>query len=188
MECINVERRKVNEKAKKMRQKGLVPGNIFGKTIPESISIQIDEATARKVFREKNEGSKLMLEMDGKSIPVQIKEKIFDAMKNEISHISFQVLNSTEVVNSVIHILIANDEKVTGQLERMIFEIPYASLPENMIDTITIDLEGIKMGTVLTVKDIPELMDEKIELKINQDEIVLRLNERKNNIRLQPEK
>ena len=46
---------------------------------------------------------------------------------------------------------------MTDALERMLMEIPYASLPEDMIDTITVDVEGMPCGTVLTVGDIPEL-------------------------------
>lgn len=49
-----------------------------------------------------------------------------------------------------------------------------------MIDTITVDLDGMKTGTVLTVKDIPELMSNKIELQVDTDEIVLRINDRTN--------
>ena len=57
----------------------------------------------------------------------------------------------------------------------MLMEIPYASFPEDMIDTLTIDVDGLKTGDVLTVKDIPELMQEKIELQVDTDEIVLRI-------------
>lgn len=49
----------------------------------------------------------------------------------------------------------------------------------DMIDTITVDLDGITTGTVLMVKDIPELMNDKIELKVDSEEIVLRVSERK---------
>ncbi|MSS62698.1 hypothetical protein FYJ58_02165 [Lachnospiraceae bacterium WCA-693-APC-MOT-I] len=38
----------------------------------------------------------------------------------------------------------------------------------------------MKTGTVLTVKDIPELMSNKIELQVDTDEIVLRINDRTN--------
>lgn len=116
-------------------------------------------------------------EMKGSKLPVQIKEKEVDAIKGEILHISFQALTADEKVNSVIHILLENDDKISGQLEKMMLEIPYASLPEDMIDTITVDLDGITTGIVLSVGDIPELMSEKIELKVNLDEIVLRISE-----------
>ncbi len=182
MESINVKKRDVSVKAKKMRRIGMVPGNVLGKTIPESISIQIEEAVARRLIRQKHEGSKLLLNIEGQTILVQIKEKSFDAINNEILHISFQTLTADEKVNSVIHILLENDDKIEGLLERMLLEIPYTSLPEDMIDMITINLDGMKMGTVLTVKDIPELMGEKIELQVEKDEVVVRLSERKNYI------
>ena len=89
-------------------------------------------------------------------------------------------MTADEKVNSVIHILLANDDKVSGQLEKLLMEIPYASLPGDMIDTLTIDMDGITTGTVLMVKDIPELMSDKFELKIDPEEIVLRVSERRN--------
>ena len=113
--------------------------------------------------------------MDGQIIPVQIKEKSLNTLNGEILHISFQALTTDEKVNSVIHILLANEKKFGGQLEKMLMEIPYASFPEDMIDTLTIDVDGLKTGDVLTVKDIPELMQEKIELQVDTDEIVLRI-------------
>ncbi len=61
----------------------------------------------------------------------------------------------------------------------MLTEIPYASLPDDMIDTITIDADGLKAGDVLRVRDIPDLMSETIELQVDTDEMVLRVNERR---------
>lgn len=180
MENIKVQKRDSAVKAKKLRHMGFVPGNVFGKSMPEPIAIQMELGTARALFREKREGSKLTLQIGEQAIPVQIKEKELDTLKNEILHISFQALTDDEKVNSVIHILLANDEKVAGQLDKMLFEIPYASLPGDMIDTITVDLDGMKPGTVLAVKDIPELMSDKIELQVGIDEMILRITDRTN--------
>ena len=175
MENIKVQKRDFTVKAKKLRRLGVVPGSVFGKSLPESISIQMEEGIARRLVREKREGSKLPLRVDGQIIPVQIKEKSLNTLNGEILHISFQALTTDEKVNSVIHILLANEKKFGGQLEKMLMEIPYASFPEDMIDTLTIDVDGLKTGDVLTVKDIPELMQEKIELQVDTDEIVLRI-------------
>ena len=180
METINVQKRNFNVKAKKMRRLGMVPGNVFGKSLPESISIQMEEAVARRLIRLNREGSKLVMNIDGLTIPVQIKEKSLNTVNDEILHISFQALTADEKVNSVIHIIITSDENIAGILEKMQLEIPYASLPEDMIDTITIDVDGMKAGTVLTVGEIPELKSDKIELQIDPDSIVLRVIEKKN--------
>lgn len=58
-------------------------------------------------------------------------------------------------------------------------EIPYAAFPKDMIDTITIDVDGMAVGTVVTVSDIPELMSDKIDLQVNKEEIVLRISDKR---------
>ena len=178
MQAITVDRRDFTVKAKKLRRTGAVPGNIFGGPLKESVSIQMSEADASRLVRTKREGSKVRLDLEGRIIPVQIKEKAINTLNNELMHISFQALQADQKVNSVIHILLQNADMATDSLERMTMEIPYASLPEDMIDTITIDLDGMSVGTTVTVGDIPELQSDRIELQIAEDEIVFRLSDR----------
>lgn len=184
MDNISVKKRDITVKAKKMRRLGIVPGSVFGKSLPESISIQMDETVARRLIRQKREGSKLLLNIEGQNIQVQIKDKSLNTLSGEILHINFQALVADERINSVIHILLTNHEKFGGQLEKMLMEIPYASLPSDMIDTITLDLDGLKTGDVLTVKDIPELNSDKIELQVDRNEIVLRINAKQKQSRI----
>ncbi len=178
MNQIRVKKRDVGIKAKRLRQLGMVPGNIIGKSLPESISIQMEEAEARRLVRQLREGSKISIDLEGQAIPVQIKEKSLNTLNNEILHLSFQALVADEKVNSVIHILLENEEKAGNQLEKRMMEIPYVSLPADMIDTITIDLDGMAVGTVVMVKDIPELMSGAIELRVDPEEIVLRISDK----------
>lgn len=187
MNSINVQKRDLAVKAKKMRCLGLVPGNVFGKSLSGSISIQMDEKSAQKLVRQNREGSKVSLNMDGQVFQTQFKEKTLNTLNNEILHLSFQVLTADEKVNSIIHILLVNDEKFGALLEKMTTKIPYASMPKDMIDTITIDVDKLKSGDILTVKDVPELMNDKIDLQINEDEIILRINERKHHGNMIPE-
>ena len=121
-------------------------------------------------MEQKREGSKLKIVLDGQQIPVQIKEKAVNLLNNDILHLSFQALQADQKVNSVIHIFLTNTEKVTDALERMLMEIPYASLPEDMIDTITVDVEGMPCGTVLTVGDVPFPVSWTVKMKKKQKE------------------
>ncbi|MDD3205689.1 MAG: 50S ribosomal protein L25/general stress protein Ctc [Lachnospiraceae bacterium] len=178
MDIITVQKRNSEEKAKKLRRAGLVPGIVFGGNLQDPVAIQMEDRVARKLIQFKREGSKLQLELEGKTIPVQIKEREQNALKNEIIHISFQALSTDQKVNSIIHILLKNSDIVAGSLDRMLLEIPYASLPADMIDTVTVDLEGMLEGTVLTVADIPELQSDKIELQVDMSSIVLRINDK----------
>lgn len=179
MDKFSVQKRDLTVKAKKLRSLGMVPGSVFGRSLPESIDIQMDCAAALKLIRQKREGSRLSLDIEGHVIPVQIKEKTVNTLTNELLHLSFQALSENDRVNSVIHLILINDEMLGGQIEKMIMEIPYCSLPADMIDTINVDAGKLKPGNIVTPKEIPELMSDKIELLMSADEILLRVNEKK---------
>lgn len=179
MDVIKVEKRNEKAKAKQLRRSGLVPCCVYGGDLGGSISIQMDQQTATQLFRTKRDGSKASLDLDGCVIPTQIKEKKKDILNNEVEHFSFQALTADQKVNSITHILLKNTDVVPGFLEQMLFEVPFSSLPADMIDTVTIDLEGLPSGTILTVDDIPEFKNERIELQIKRDSVVLRINDKK---------
>lgn len=81
MNVITVDKRDFTVKAKQLRRSGIVPGNVFGGALSDSISIQMDEGIARRLIHYKREGSKLKLDLDGQLIPVQIKEKTLKPCK-----------------------------------------------------------------------------------------------------------
>ena len=166
MNTINVTKRDRTVKAKKRRRNGYVPGSVFGGMLKEPVALQIEESVARQLVRELREGSRLKLNLDGTVIPVQIKEKSLDNLKHEILEISFQALAADQAVNSVIDIVLVNADKVTAVLEKLNMKIPYSALPADMIDTLEIDVDGMPVGTIVTVGDIPELKSEKLALQV----------------------
>ncbi len=180
MDIITVEKRNEKLKAKQLRKEGFVPCCVYGGNLPNSISIQMDQNTADRLFRELRLGSKIKLKLDDKIIMTQIKNSTNNLMSNKVDHIDFQALEPEKKVNSVTHIILKNADAVMGVLEKMLLEIPYASLPEDMIDTIAIDLEDKAVGTVMTVGDIPEFLNDSIELQVETDSIIFRINEKKN--------
>ena len=179
MDIVNVERRDPQAKAKHLRRMGIVPCSVYGGALPNAVSIQMTQKDANLLFREKRDGSKIRLKLDGKVIPTQIKESTRNSDNHNIEHISFQALKAGQTVNSVAHIYRKNADTVRGILEQMIDEVPYESLPEYMVDAITIDLDGAEVGTVITIADIPELNNEHITLQIPSDSIVLRITDTK---------
>lgn len=178
MDIIKVVKRDSLAKVNHLRRCGIVPCCVYGGNLKESISIQMEEQDAKKLFRTKRKGSKVGLDLDGHIIPTQIKEKKM-LPNGDVEHFSFQALSEDKMVNSVAHIYLKNTDLVPGNLAQLLFEVPFSSLPEDMIDTVTIDIAGLPSGTVLTVNDIPEFQSEKINLQIDGDSMVLRISERK---------
>lgn len=179
MDIIQVEKRNSQAKAKQLRRAGIVPCCVYGGKLSGSLSLQMGQQDANQLFQTKRLGSKVQLALDATLIPAQIKEKTRNFMDCNIEHIGFQALSADVRVNSVAHIILKNTDSASGIIEQMLFEIPYASLPEHMVDTVTVDLEGMAVGTVLTVQDIPEFMSEHVELQVKADSMVLRINDKK---------
>ncbi len=185
MDIINVEKRDPMAKAKHLRRVGIVPCSVYGGALPSAISIQMTQQTANQMCRQKHDGSRVQLKLDGEVIPTQIKEYTRNPDNQNVDHISFQALKSGQVVNSVAHIYRKNADNVRGVLEQMIDEVPYDSLPQYMVDSVTLDLDGAAPGTLIMLADIPELNNEHITLHIPGDSIVLRITE--NKMILEPE-
>ncbi|MEG1932200.1 MAG: 50S ribosomal protein L25/general stress protein Ctc [Pygmaiobacter sp.] len=179
MYILAVESRDAAAKAHQLRRAGVVPCVISGGLLPEAISVQITKMASEKLFKSNRQGSRIQIKLNDQVIPVQIKEKAWNSLGTEITHICFQALKADQKVNSVVHIILQNPEKVLGSLEKMLLEIPYAAFPEDMIDTIAIDLEGLPMRTVVTVGDLAEFKTGKLELLVDTDSIIFRTNEKK---------
>ncbi|MDD3409840.1 MAG: 50S ribosomal protein L25/general stress protein Ctc [Eubacteriales bacterium] len=177
MDIITVQHRQAGLKGKHLRKNGYVPGVIFGGSLDASVPVQVDEAAARRMMRTMREGTKVTLELDGEQTLAQIKEIDIERLTGTALHFSFQALRKEQMVNSVVHILLKNAEKMVGQVDRLLMEAPYASLPEDMIDTLTIDVDGMSVGTVITLADLPELRSDRIELHMDAATMVLRIVE-----------
>ena len=179
MDIIQAEMRDPAAKAKRLRRSGIIPCVLNGAELRESLLIQIDQNTARQLKRNKRDGSKVDIRADEKVYHTLIKDLDYNSLDDSIVHISFQILDAAKKVNSVADIILLNKDKVQGVLEQMQLKVPHAALPEYLLDTVTIDLAGVPIGTTLTIGDIPEFQSDKIELQADPGSIVLRISDKK---------
>lgn len=179
MYTINAEIRDPAAKAKQLRRSGITPCVISGAELKESLPIQIDLSTARQLRRTSRDGSKVNVRADGKVYHTLIRDLDYDTLTYSVVHICFQVLDAGKKVNSVADVVLLNRDKVQGVLEQIQMKIPHAAEPEYLLDTVAVDLEGVPIGTTLTVGDIPEFRSENIELQVDPDSIVLRIRDKR---------
>lgn len=179
MNTIIAENRDTTKKAKQLRRSGIVPCVIFGKSLEESISAQINQNIARQLHRTMRIGSKINVEFNGKLFHTLIKDLEYNNLLNEVVHISFLVMDETKPINSVADIVLVNKEKVSGVLKQIQTQIAHSALPEDLLDIVTVNLENMPIGTKLTVGDIPEFRNKKIQLLVDPDSVVLSISDRK---------
>lgn len=179
MNTMKAEIRSPSAKAKHLRKAGFVPCCIYGSELKESIPIQIPHREAMQLLRKKDEGSKIAIEVGNQKVITLIKDVSKNELKNEIEHISFHALSANRKVNSTAKVILCNRDKVPGYISQALFEIPYTALPADIVDTVLIDLENHQIGSRITVADLDIAKDEKIELLIDADNMVLNIIEHK---------
>lgn len=173
MDTLQTERRDMTIKAKKLRNEGYVPGNIFGHAIEGSIPVKINSRDLEKLLKTNDKGSRINLLLDGKTYNVLIKETQYDSMKRRFNTIDFQALVSGEMVQTTAKVEILNrDEVKEGILEQELEEISYSALPEDLIDKVIIDVAELKLEEKVLVKDLDLAKNPKIHLHTDQETIV----------------
>lgn len=179
MDKIVAEARNPSVKVRQLRRSGYTPCAIYGGSLPEPIMIQIDSSTALRLLRKKRVGSQVRIETGGKVILSQIKDVSRNFVSEEIEHIGFQALSADKKVNSVAQVVLLNKESVQGIVEQLVFEVPYSAFPEDMIDTVTVDLADYGAGSTLAVGELEAFRGDKIELQIDPETYIFKIVDRR---------
>ena len=174
MNTLKAEKRTMDTKAKRLRREGYVTGNVFGREMEGSLPVKIEKSAVEKLLKTNNKGSQIMLDVDGQSYDVLIKEIQFNPLKGQVDEIDFQALVSNEKVHSVAEIVLLNHEKVeAGVLQEDLEEISYKALPADLMDKVQVDVGEMKIGDVIKVKDLEIAKNPNIDLKTDPEAVVV---------------
>ena len=178
MNTLKAEKRNLAIKAKKLRREGYVTGNVFGKEMKESIPVQMDKSTVDRLLKTCGKGSQIMLEIEGESYNVLIKDVEFNPLKGQIDEIDFQALVSNEKVHSVAEVVLLGHEKITeGVIQQHLEEISYRALPAALVDKVKIDVGSMIVCDSVKVGDLEIAKNPEIDLLTDPEMIVVSINE-----------
>ena len=164
MNTLKAEKRSMNDKAKKLRREGYVTGNVFGRSLAESIPVKIEKKEAERFLSVCNKGSEAKLTIDTTDYDVLVKEVDYDPIKRQTLEIDFQVLTEGEKVRSVAEIVLVNHELVQGVLEQHMEEIPYKAGKSALVEKVIVDVGDLKVGETIKVKDLDIAKDKDVKL------------------------
>lgn len=174
MDTLKAEKRSLEVKAKKLRREGYVVGNVFGKELKDSIPVMMSKRDMDRLLKTNHKGSQIMLEVDGQTYDVLIKNVDFNPMAGRIDSIEFQALVSNEMVHSVAEVIIVNHDKVMeGIVQVELPEISYKALPAALVDHVQVDVGNMKIGDSVRVKDLDIASREDISIKNDPETVVV---------------
>ena len=181
MTILKAEKRSKDVKAKRLRREGYVTGNIFGREMKESVMVKMNKKELERALKTRGEASKILLEVEGKSYNVLIKEIDYDSLKKQINEIDFQELVSGEKVHSTAKVIPLNHENVVdGAFQLLLEEIAYKAYPDALVEKVEFDAGSMHAGDSIKVKDLDIAKDQEVELITDPEATVAVVSELKN--------
>ena len=181
MNTLKAEKRDMSIKAKRLRREGYVTGNVFGKEIKGSIPIKLEKSAVDRLLKIHRRGTQVMLDVDGESMDVLLKEINFNPLKGQVDEIDFQALVKGEKVQSVAEVILENHDKVaSGVLQLLLEEVPYRALPGDLVEKVMVDVGNLKVGDSIKVGDLDMAKNEKVDLLIDPETIIVTVSESRN--------
>lgn len=173
MNTLKAEKRSMSVKAKALRREGFVVGNIIGREIEGSIPVKMNQKDVSKIMAKEQKGSQIILDVDGESYNVLIKDIQYGAYAKTINEIDFQQLVANEKIHSVAEVvLVGADRIVSGVLQESLEEISYKAYPSALVSKVKINVGQMKVGDIIRVKDLDIAKDKDIDLITDPEAIV----------------
>lgn len=172
MNIINAEKRTPQSKAKRLRKSGFTPCCIYGSHLDESIPIQIEKGETAKLLRRKGARGQSGNQSWRRENNGHRQKISRNPVKDENLYIDFHATLADKKVTTKSNIIIIGKEKVTGFIRRLLFEIPYVALPAHIVETVVIDVTGMKGGERMSLSDLDIAKNENIELLLDAETLV----------------
>ncbi len=154
----------IGKKVKRIRQEGLVPGNVYGRGL-ESVSVQAPLVEVQQVFRSVPRNSVVTVQIEGETgtRPVVLRKVDRNPLTGEIRHVELYQVDLSRVIQSQALIVITGQSEAVhngGTLVQALDTLRLEALPLDMPAEVTVDI-----STLLNFGDVVHVGD--VELPVN---------------------
>ncbi|KKR41759.1 MAG: 50S ribosomal protein L25/general stress protein Ctc, large subunit ribosomal protein L25 [Microgenomates group bacterium GW2011_GWC1_41_20] len=176
---LKAEKRSVEgRKVKVLRNKGILPGNVFGKKV-KSLAVQVDLKDFQKTYKEVGETGLLTLSIGTDERPVLIHNLQLHPISDEPVHIDFLQVDLKVKVEADIPVELSGESPAekqgVGTVVQYVNEVKVEALPADLPEKFEVDTSGLaEVDQAIMVKDL-SYDKAKVEVKTSPDEIVAKV-------------
>jgi len=168
--------KKGKEHCKKLRQKGVIPAVLYGKSF-DPMDLQVPDREFRKTISQKS-GLNAIIELkvepgSGEPLMAMVSDVQRDPLGKAILHIDFHKISLDVKVTATVPLHLAGEPKGIkkgGSLEHLIWKVEIETLPLNIPEHLTLNVAGLDIDESLAIKDIP--VPAGVKILENPDEMV----------------
>jgi large subunit ribosomal protein L25 len=154
------------KQAKLDRASGFIPAVIYGlKKDPVHINVQLKDV---KSIIYTPDFKMVDVSVDGASYKCIVKATQFHAVNDTLTHIDFLRVENGQKVKVDVPVKFTGTSpgvKLGGRLIQVVRKVTLKTLPENLVDQVTVDISGLDLGGVLRIKNI--VLPEGVEILAN---------------------
>ena len=181
-------RKRSGGQTKALRRDGFIPAVIFSKKISKgegkTINVKIDLTEFNKVFAKAGESTLITLNLKGDtSHQILISDIQRDPITLNIIHASLFEVDMSEKITASIPINITSEDESEavksgeGLIIKVLDEIEVECLPNDLPQNFEVDVSGLKeVGETITVEQAIKVDPQKIQLNVNPDEIIIKVD------------
>ena len=171
-------RKELGRKVKKLRNKGLLPGNVYGKKV-KSESITVDFKEFINILKEAGETNIVNIVLEGKNKPTLIHNIQTDPITDLPLHVDFLQVDLKQKVTAQIPIELVGDSSAEkqgiGTIVQYTDEVEVEALPMELPESFEIDVSKLEnVNDQIQVKDI-SIDKIKVEVKEDGEKVVVKV-------------
>lgn len=142
--------------SRRARKNGMIPAVVYGSVHPANITVDAHEFN--KKFHTISENTIINLKSDGQQWDVLVKDYQEDIISGDILHIDFYEIEKGKSLKTHVPVHTTGTPpgvKEGGVLEQRLHEFEIECMPEDLPETLVIDVSHLSIGDSIHVSDIP---------------------------------
>jgi len=179
IELTAAPRQVIGKQVKALRRAGLVPANLYGRSV-EPQALQVEARALGRVLARAGQSRLIKLNVEGKAEPYMALARDIqrEAIKGGLYHVDFFAVSMTERIKLEVQIVLMGDspavQRGEGVLVHALSNIQIECLPGDLIDAIRVDVSTLdKVNMQIAIKDLG--VSERIKILADPDEMVVRV-------------
>jgi large subunit ribosomal protein L25 len=161
-----------NLRPKQLRRQGNIPAVVYGSKV-NSTPVYVSSAEFAKTLKEVGRNGVISLDIEGDKQDVIMTDYQKDTINNEILHADFLAVDKTSKIGVDVNVVLTGDAagvRDGGILQQPLFTVSITSTPENIPQSIEVDITNLQVNEVITIADLSS--DGKFEINHEGDEVI----------------
>jgi large subunit ribosomal protein L25 len=169
----------IGKQVKALRRAGLVPANLYGRSV-EPQALQVEAKALGRVLAHAGQSRLIKLNVEGKAEPYMALARDIqrESIKGSLYHVDFFAVSMTERIKLEVQIVLVGEspavQRGEGVLVQALNAIQIECLPGDLIDAIRVDVSNLdKIDMQVSVKDLG--VPDRIKVLADPDDMVVRV-------------